>query len=76
VPEKCGGEAQVSTHSGQCCSWTRSSASEFDKIRGTVFPSTRYVKNIDTHYNVTGFDVSLQHSSGIDVDCSQQAAET
>jgi hypothetical protein len=42
-----------------------------------MFPATRYLTNINTHYHATGYDdVSLQNPSNTDAHCSQQEAET
>jgi hypothetical protein len=75
--KKCVGKAQASTHEGQCCSCTQSTALESEKICDMMFPVTPYEKNINTHHHAMGFYVvSLKNPSGAHAHCIQQAVET
>jgi hypothetical protein len=54
-----------------------SAASKSKKICDMMFSVTWYQKNINRRHHATGFHVvSLQNSSGIDAQCSQQAVKT
>jgi hypothetical protein len=53
----------------------REALPELEKVCDMMFPVTLYQKNINTHYDATGFDVLLQSPSGAVAHCSQQTVD-
>jgi hypothetical protein len=65
---------KVSTHTVQRCFWTRSSASDSDKIYDMMFPASRYKKKkILTRHHATGFGMWRVVETAY---CSRKAAVT